>query len=42
MPASHLPQTKLTTVATFPPQFFLESLVMRADHSLLITVLQWR
>jgi alkylhydroperoxidase family enzyme len=39
MPASHLPLAKLTTVATFPPQFFLENLVMRADHSLLITVL---
>ena len=39
MPASHLPQAELTTVATFPPQFFLENLVMRADHSLLITVL---
>src|SRR5271154_699178 len=39
MPASHLPQVELTTVATFPPKFFLENLVMRADHSLLITVL---
>ena len=38
-PATHLPQAKLTTVATFPSQFFLENLVMRADHSLLITVL---
>ncbi len=28
MPASHLPQAKLTTVATFPPQFFLENLVV--------------
>ena len=39
MPVNHLPQAELTTVATFPPQFFLENLVMRADHSLLITVL---
>ena len=39
MPASHLPRAELTTVATFPPQFFLENLLMRADHSLLITVL---
>jgi hypothetical protein len=35
----YLPQAELTTVATFPPQFFLENLVMRADRSLLITVL---
>jgi hypothetical protein len=39
MSDSRLPQAKLTTVATFPPQYFLENLVMRADHSLLITVL---
>jgi hypothetical protein len=39
MPVNHLPQAELTTVATFPPQFFLENLVMRADRSLLITVL---
>jgi hypothetical protein len=37
--AGHLPQAKLSTVATFPTHYFLENLVMRADHSLLITVL---
>ena len=35
----HPRQAELTTVATFPPKFFLENLAMRADHSLLVTVL---
>jgi hypothetical protein len=30
---------KLTTVATFPPHFFLENLAVRADGSILVTVL---
>jgi hypothetical protein len=39
MSPSHLTQASVTAVATFPPQYFLENLVMREDQSLLITVL---
>ena len=39
MSPSHLTQAKVTAVATFPPWYFLENLVMRKDQSLLITVL---
>jgi hypothetical protein len=42
MSFNRLPQAKLTTVATFPPEFFLENLVARADRSFLITVLNRR
>jgi len=31
--------TKMTTVATFPEHFFLENLAVRADGSILVTVL---
>src|SRR5271156_305750 len=32
-------QAKLTTVATFPKNYFLENLVVRSDNSILITAL---
>ena len=35
----HVAQAKLTIVAEFPERFFLENLVVRADGSMLITVL---
>ena len=31
-------QPRLTTLASFPKQYFLENLVMRADYSMLVTV----
>jgi hypothetical protein len=34
-----LPQAKLTTVARFPDHYFLENLAVRADGSILVTVL---
>jgi hypothetical protein len=39
MPTNNMPQAKLTTVATFPTNYFLENLVVRSDNSVLITVL---
>ena len=33
------PQARLTPVAKFPEKFFLENLAVRADHSLLVTVM---
>ena len=39
MPSPHTPQARLTTVACFPRHYFLENLVMRSDHSLLVTVM---
>ena len=40
-PARHnkAPQASLTTVATFPPGYFLENLAVREDNSVLVTVL---
>jgi hypothetical protein len=32
------PKAKLTTVAEFPPGFFLENIAVRSDNSVLITV----
>jgi hypothetical protein len=32
-------QAKLTTIASFPPQYFLENLAIRGDNSILVTVL---
>ncbi|MBT2326978.1 hypothetical protein J7E62_32290 [Variovorax paradoxus] len=36
------PQARVTTVANFPPRYFLESMVVRSDESFLITVLNTR
>ena len=37
MSTNQAPQAQITTVAEFPPGFFLENLVVRADGSVLIT-----
>ncbi len=37
MPDQPLPQAKLTLAAEFPAKSFLENLVVRADHSMLVT-----
>ena len=42
MPAETIPQAKLTTVASFPPNYFLENIVVRADNSALITAMNHR
>jgi hypothetical protein len=40
MESSHeTPHVRLSTVATFPKDYFLENLVVRSDNSLLVTVL---
>jgi hypothetical protein len=39
MPASPVPQVRLATVATFPKNYFLENLAVRADNSILVTAL---
>jgi hypothetical protein len=39
MITNNLLQAKLTTVATFPKNYFLENLVVRSDNSILITAL---
>ena len=39
MPSSVTPQISLTTVATFPKNYFLENLAVRSDNSVLVTVL---
>ena len=36
MPSDTAPQARLTTAASFLPQFFLENLVIRRDNSMLI------
>jgi hypothetical protein len=33
MLSEHLPQAKLTTVASFPRNYFLENLAVRTDNS---------
>ena len=38
MPSETLPKAKLTTVAVFPPKYFLENLAVRKDNSMLVTV----
>ena len=37
MSPSPVPQVSLTTVATFPKNYFLENLAVRADNSVLVT-----
>src|ERR1700721_1228284 len=39
MSSSPVPQFSLTTVATFPKNYFLENLAVRADNSVLVTAL---
>ena len=39
MTTDNAARTKLTTIATFPENFFLENLVVRADDSILVSVL---
>jgi hypothetical protein len=39
MSRSPVPQVKLTTVATFPKNYFLENLAVRSDNSVLVTAL---
>jgi hypothetical protein len=39
MSPSRVPQVSLTTVATFPKNYFLENLAVRADNSVLVTAL---
>jgi hypothetical protein len=39
MSLSAVPQVRLTTVAAFPKNYFLENLAVRADNSVLVTVL---
>ena len=38
MPDQIIPQAKLTPVAYFPKQYFLENLAIRRDNSVLVTV----
>src|SRR5271165_2245850 len=38
MPFENRPKAKLATVASFPPNYFLENSVIRSDNSMLITV----
>lgn len=42
MSSSSTPQVKLSTVATFPKNYFLENLAVRSDNSVLVTVLNHR
>jgi hypothetical protein len=39
MSPSSVPQVSLTTVATFPKNYFLENLAVRADNSVLVTAM---
>jgi hypothetical protein len=39
MSPSPVPQVRLATVATFPRNYFLENLAVRADNSILVTAL---
>jgi hypothetical protein len=39
MSPSPVPQVRLSTVATFPKNYFLENLAVRADNSILVTAL---
>ena len=38
MPSENAPRAKLTTIASFPTLYFLESMAVRADTSILVTV----
>jgi hypothetical protein len=38
MPSENAPRAKLTTIASFPTLYFLESMAVRADASILVTV----
>jgi hypothetical protein len=38
MTSENTPQAKLTTIASFEPHYFLESMAVRADSSVLVTV----
>src|ERR1700734_4318357 len=42
MSPSPVPQVSLATVATFPKNYFLENLAVRADNSVLVTALNHR
>jgi hypothetical protein len=37
MPSENAPRAKLTTIASFPTLYFLESMAVRADASILVT-----
>ena len=39
MSHNEAPQARLTTVARFPPKYFLENLAVRADNSILVTAM---
>jgi hypothetical protein len=39
MLTDNVSQAKLTRIATFPKNYFLENLVVRSDNSILITAL---
>ena len=39
MPTNDTPQAKLTTVACFPTNYFLENLAVRSDNSVLVTAM---
>lgn len=41
-PHNWAPQARVTTVANFPPKYFLESMAVRSDESFLVTVLNTR
>src|SRR5271166_5904504 len=38
MTSKNTPQAKLTTIAFFQPNYFLENMAVRADRSILVTV----
>ncbi|HWN63574.1 MAG TPA: hypothetical protein VNO25_23210, partial [Streptosporangiaceae bacterium] len=38
MSSENIPPAKLTTIASFPTYYFLESMAVRADGSILVTV----
>jgi hypothetical protein len=38
MPSENTPRAKLATIASFPAHYFLESMAVRADGSILVTV----
>jgi len=39
MSTEDMPLTKLTTIASFPDHYFLESMAIRRDSSILVTVM---
>ena len=36
MPSENAPRAKLTTIASFPRQYFLENMAIRDDNSILL------